>query len=101
MQAANWLAMPFQLALLVPFLRFGQWLSPGRAMLIDPRTFDFNQVAAQAAAAPLHALAQMGSLLGHALLGWLLTAMPALLLMTLLLTPVLHGVSRRMALSLE
>ena len=36
----------------------------------------------------------MSGLFGHALLAWLITAGPALLLMTFLLTPVMHRVSR-------
>jgi uncharacterized protein (DUF2062 family) len=95
-QAANWLAMPFQVVLLIPFLRLGQWLFPGQAMVLDR-----GRIVAQIAAAPWNALMQMGSLFGHALLAWLLTAAPALLLLTLLLTPVLHLVSKRVALQAD
>ena len=95
-QAANWLAMPFQVVLLIPFLRLGQWLFPGQAIVLDR-----SRIVAQVAAAPGHAVMQMGSLFGHAVLAWLLTATPALLLLTLLLTPVLHVVSRRVALQAE
>ena len=36
----------------------------------------------------------MSGLFEHALLAWLITAGPALLLMTVLLTPLMHRVSR-------
>ena len=36
-QAANWLAMPLQMVLLVPFLRLGQWLFRGQSVSFDPR----------------------------------------------------------------
>src|SRR5580698_10669544 len=31
-QAANWVAMPLQLVLLIPFLRLGQWLFHGHSV---------------------------------------------------------------------
>ena len=92
-QAANWLAMPFQMVLLIPFLKLGQWMFPGASFM----TLDRSKLTAQVVAAPWHTVGQMGGLFGHALLAWLLAAAPALLLMTLLLTPVLHLVSRRAA----
>jgi uncharacterized protein (DUF2062 family) len=88
-QAANWVAMPLQVVLLIPFLRLGQWLFRGQSIAFNPKV-----LAAQIEAAPWHVLVQMSGLFGHALLAWLLTAGPALLLMTLLLTPVMHRVSR-------
>lgn len=99
-QAANWLAMPFQAVLLIPYLRLGQWLVPGNShemgsglrIALDPRP-----MIAQAMAAPMHAVEQAGSLFGRALLAWSLTAIPALLVLTLLLTPVLHRLRQRTA----
>jgi uncharacterized protein (DUF2062 family) len=88
-QAANWIAMPLQVVLLIPFLRLGQWLFRGQSIAFNPKV-----LAAQIEATPWHVLVQMSGLFGHALLAWLLTAGPALLLMTLLLTPVMHRVSR-------
>jgi uncharacterized protein (DUF2062 family) len=91
-QAANWAAMPFQLGLLIPFLRFGQWLFPGHAIILDRRL-----IVSEITAAPWQAFLQMGGLFAHALLAWLITAGPALLLLTVLLTPLLHRFSRRPA----
>jgi uncharacterized protein (DUF2062 family) len=92
-QAANWLAMPLQVVLLIPFLRFGQWLFPGHAI-----SFSRNDMLSQIEAAPWNALSQMSGLFGHALLAWLIIAGPTLLLMTLLLTPLMHRVSKLAAL---
>lgn len=88
-QAANWLAMPVQLILLIPFLRLGQWLFAGNAV-----AFERGQVLARVEAAPWQSLWQMGAMFGHATMAWMIMAGPALLLMTLLLTPVMHRVAR-------
>ena len=88
-QAANWMAMPFQVVLLIPFLRLGQWLFRGQSMSFNP-----GQLSAQIYAAPWHVAMQMSGLFGRGLLAWLVTAGPALLVMTLLLTPLMHRVSR-------
>lgn len=88
-QAANWVAMPVQVALLIPFLRLGQWLFPGQRA-----SFNAAQLLSQIESAPWRALLQMNALFGHALLAWLLTAGPALVLMTILLTPLMHRVAR-------
>lgn len=98
-QMANWIAMPFQAVLLVPFLRFGQWLVPGSGTRVDNGRLIFapGPMIAHAMAAPLHAIEQLSALFGRAMLAWGITALPALLLLTLLLTPVLHAVLRRVA----
>ncbi len=88
-QAANWLAMPFQVVLLVPFLRLGQWLFRGQTISFNP-----SQLSTQIVAAPWHVALQMSGLFGRGLLAWLITAAPALFLMTLLLTPLMRHVSR-------
>jgi len=84
-QAANYVAMPFQVALIYPFVRLGGWLfsaAPSQnlnaSMLLH--------------SSPLALAAQMGNLAGHALMAWLLIAVPSVLLLTLTLTPVLRRV---------
>lgn len=86
MQVANYAAMPFQLALIFPFVRLGGWIysanTPG---------------AAPAPGAWLHLSAanlavQSGVLVGHALTGWLLIAAPAVLLLSAPLTLVLQRI---------
>jgi uncharacterized protein (DUF2062 family) len=88
-QAANWAAMPVQAVLLIPFLRLGQWLFRGQPVAFNP-----VQIISQIESAPVHALAEMSGLFARALLAWGLTAGPALLLMTVLLTPLMHRVSK-------
>jgi uncharacterized protein (DUF2062 family) len=82
-QAANYAAMPLQLLLIVPFVRMGGWL------------FDAAPVGAARATALLHlppaaVLSQLTGLFGHALLAWLLMAVPAVILLTLALTFLLR-----------
>lgn len=91
-QAANWLAMPLQMVLLIPFLRLGQWLFPASSM-----AFSKAEILSRVQAAPWQALVQMGGLFGHALLAWLLTAAPILLVMTMLLTPLMHRLEKLIA----
>lgn len=82
-QAANYAAMPFQLALIVPFVRLG-----GRLFSSGP----------QAAAAPgswlhlsaMNLVAQSGALVGHTLAAWLLIAVPTVLILFAPLTLVLR-----------
>jgi uncharacterized protein (DUF2062 family) len=95
-QAANWVAMPLQMLLLIPFLRLGQWLFSAQSIAFTPKV-----LAAQIEAAPLHVLVQMSGMFGHALLAWLIMAGPALLVLTLLLTPLMHRVSRLAAVAGE
>jgi uncharacterized protein (DUF2062 family) len=90
-QAANWLAMPLQVILLFPFLKLGQLLFPGTAFAVTRA-----ELMARIEASPWHSAVDMAGLFGHALLAWLLTAAPALLVMTLLLTPLMNLVSRRL-----
>jgi uncharacterized protein (DUF2062 family) len=84
-QAANYVAMPFQVALILPFMRLGGWLfSPVNSKPLN--------VGALLHASPLAVATQMSTLAGHALAAWLLIAIPGVLLMTILLTPVLRRV---------
>jgi uncharacterized protein (DUF2062 family) len=84
-QAANYAVMPLQLALIVPFARLGGWL-----VASGP-----NQAAKAAGllhASPVHLLSQLSALAGQALLAWLLIAVPAVALMTFMLTALLRRV---------
>jgi uncharacterized protein (DUF2062 family) len=84
-QAANYAAMPLQLALIVPFMRLGRWLisaGPTRFTLphslVQLRVVDFAT--------------HVGSLAGQALLAWLLVAIPMVALMTASLTLMLRRI---------
>ena len=88
-QAANWVAMPLQAILLIPFLRLGQWMFSGH-----PVSFSRSDLLARMTAAPWHAMLEMSGVFGHALLAWGIAAGPALVLMTVLLTPLMHKMAK-------
>jgi uncharacterized protein (DUF2062 family) len=83
-QAANYLAMPLQLILILPLARMGGWMfSPGKQYRL--------------ATMPMHVsltgiLRASGNVASHALAAWLVIAGPMVLLLTLALTPVLQRV---------
>jgi uncharacterized protein (DUF2062 family) len=93
-QAANYVAMPLQLALIVPFVRMGRWLVPSHTgpahtgPAFDPRALLHLPVLHLAA----HFASSMGSMAVQALLAWLLVAVPAVALMTLALTMMLRRI---------
>ena len=84
-QAANYAAMPLQLALIVPFMRLGGWLisaQPAR-LLVSRSVVHFPS---------LEIATRLGSLAGQAMLAWLLVAIPAVALMTTTLTLMLRRI---------
>jgi len=89
-QAANYAAMPFQLALILPLSRFGGWMLGHRAGM--PSALGH---------ASLQAIWASGSIASHALAAWLVIAGPLVLLLTLALTPVLERVPALAAQSAE
>lgn len=82
-QVANYAAMPLQLLLIVPFVRLGGWL-------FDAGPIHAAQVAALLHTSPVYLLSQLAGLFGHALLAWLLIAVPFVVLLTLMLTVLLR-----------
>ena len=84
-QAANWAAMPLQLVLLVPFVRLGGHLfGLGSGHTI--------QAGALLHSSPLSLITLLGGLAGEAVLAWLLIAIPAVILLTAMLTLLLRRV---------
>jgi len=82
-QAANYVVMPLQVLLIVPFVRLGGWLfGTGRPA----------GVSALLHSSPAAMASQMGWLTGEAMLAWLLFAIPAVALMTAMLTVLLRRV---------
>ena len=84
-QAANWAAAPLQLVLIVPFVRLGG------------RIFAFGshravEIGSLLHTSPLALISQLGGMAGQALLAWLLIAVPAVVLMTVMLTTLLRRV---------
>jgi uncharacterized protein (DUF2062 family) len=84
-QAANYAAMPLQLLLVVPFVRLGGWL-------FDVGPIRAAQTAALLHTPPIQVISQLAGLFGHAMLAWLLIAVPAVLIMTFMLTVLLRRV---------
>jgi uncharacterized protein (DUF2062 family) len=84
-QAANYAAMPLQLALIVPFVRFGGWiLSVHPARLLAPHALEHFSA--------LNLATRLSGLAGEALLAWLVAAIPAVLLMTAALNLMLRRI---------
>lgn len=79
-QAANYAAMPLQVALIFPFVRLGGWMFASTA----------HPALSAAGASPLKLVWASSSLAGQALAAWLVTAVPMVLLMTLILTVLLR-----------
>lgn len=75
-QVANYVAMPLQLALIVPFVRMGGRILSAQSMqFLIPRALEHFST--------LNLATHMGAMAGQALLAWLIAAVPAVLLMTL------------------
>ena len=86
-QAANYIVMPLQLLLIVPFMRLGGWLT----------AFSANNQPARSVplllhASPLALMTQMSSLAGQALLAWVVIAVPAVLVLTFTLPVLLRRI---------
>ncbi len=84
-QAANYAAMPLQVALIFPFVRLGGWLfSSGAHPGMNAGLLTHGS--------PMKLLWASGNLAGEALAAWLITAVPMVLLLTLVLTALLRRV---------
>lgn len=96
-QAANYAAMPVQVALIAPLVKLGGWLMPA---LTRPR-IDLSALMHSPLTAAWHMpgplLVQLGVMAGQALVAWLLIAAPLAVLLTLMLTGVLRRVAVRSA----
>ena len=89
-QAANYLAMPFQVGLIVPLVKLGDRLFPWGAR----QGLDLSAIAHAPPQALLHSpqlAVKIGGMAGQALFAWLLLAVPVVVL----LTPALTAVFRR------
>lgn len=84
-QAANYVAMPLQLLLIVPFMRLGKWLFA--LSTLDDRFSAWLRHTLIAGPA-----VKAGGLAGEALLGWMLVAIPSVMLMWLTFTLMLRRI---------
>jgi uncharacterized protein (DUF2062 family) len=83
-QAANYLAMPLQLTLMIPFVRLGGWMfSSGEQQSLERALLHGS---------PMQMLFASGSAASQALAGWLVIAGPMVLVMTVALTAVFQRV---------
>jgi hypothetical protein len=79
-QAANYAAMPLQFALIVPFVRLGGWITSSP---VSAKPMSFLVPGAFAHLSAVNLASRMSGIAGHALLAWLVAAIPAVILMTL------------------
>ena len=84
-QAANYAAMPLQVALIFPFVRLGGW------MFASSKTPPLSTALLHGS--PTKLIFASGSLAGQALAAWMVTAIPSVLLMTFVLTILLRRVN--------
>jgi Uncharacterized protein conserved in bacteria (DUF2062) len=91
-QAANYAAMPFQIALIVPLARLGGSIVP----FAQRRAVDLQMLTHSPLELMRHSsiqlMGQVGLIAGQALLAWLLIAIPVALFLTVALTTVLQRV---------
>lgn len=88
-QMANYVVMPLQLALIVPFVRLGRRIVPPHGgPAFDPRALLHLPDLSLAT----HLATSIGGLAAQALLAWLLVAIPAVALMTFALTHMLRRI---------
>ncbi|HKF48216.1 MAG TPA: DUF2062 domain-containing protein [Terracidiphilus sp.] len=91
-QAANYAAMPFQLALVAPFVKLGARLTP---MIARP-ALDLGLLAHSPIAVLIHSPSQVlvpiAIMAAQALLAWILLAIPVVVLLTAMLVRVLRRV---------
>ncbi len=90
-QAANYLAMPFQAALIVPLLRMGARMFPMAARPSPDLSGLLHSPSQLFVHTPQLAL-QFGGMAGQALFAWLLLAVPVVVLLTPTLTVLLRRV---------
>ena len=96
-QAANWVAMPLQVLLFLPFLRLGRWLL-GQQRLAQAAGERLPWTDHAARLLPVtHLLPQIGWLLAHLFVAWLVVALPV----AILLHATLRRIFFRMASSLH
>jgi uncharacterized protein (DUF2062 family) len=90
-QAANYIAMPFQAALIVPLLRLGAKLVPTATRQTPDLSALLHSPSLWFSHSPQLAL-QVGGMAGQAMFAWLLLAVPVVVLLTPTLTALLRRV---------
>jgi uncharacterized protein (DUF2062 family) len=91
LQAANYLAYPLQLGLLLPFLRLGE-----RLFHAAPLPLSVPALVAGLRSDAVHTMATCWTALWHACVAWVLVAPAGAALLALLLRPVFRRVARQL-----
>jgi len=89
-QLANYLAYPLQLALLIPFIRWGE-----RLFGVQPMPLSLPAILHALKAEPFGTIALFWSRIWHACVVWALVALPAMVLLALTLRPIFAAAARR------
>jgi uncharacterized protein (DUF2062 family) len=84
-QAANYAAMPVQVALIFPFVRLGAWMFASGTQPAPSARMMLHE-------SPMKLIWASGSMAGQALAAWLVIAVPMVVMMTLVLTALLRRV---------
>ena len=88
-QSVNYLVYPLQLALLVPFIRIGEWI-----FAAPPAGITLGAIVGLIRADAWNAIATLWTATMHALVAWLVLGSLASLVMYALLTPLLRRLSQ-------
>ncbi len=88
-QVVNYLVYPLQLALLVPFIRMGDWLFG-----VQPLPLSLSAILASLKADTLGTIVTFWTKIWHACVVWALLALPLMILLALALRPVFETVAR-------
>jgi uncharacterized protein (DUF2062 family) len=91
LQLANWFTYPFQIAMIVPLVRLGEWLAGA-----PPVSFSVAEVVASTAADPVGTLGRFGLTGLHGILGWMAVVPVVVLVLYRALLPALRGVQVRL-----
>lgn len=90
MQLVNYLAYPLQLALLVPFIRLGEWL-----FRAEPMPLSLQLILTALKADALGTIAVFWTRIWHACVVWAVVVLPLMVLVALVLQPVFEAAVRR------
>jgi uncharacterized protein (DUF2062 family) len=90
MQLVNYLAYPLQLVLFIPFIRLGE-----RLFRVQPMPLSLPGILQALKADPYSTIVLFWSRIWHACVVWSLLALPAMVLLAILLRPVFEAAAHR------
>ena len=89
-QVTNWLIYPLQILLIIPFLRAGNWL-----FMREQVPLSIQEITNAFSADFFAALSELGWLAARAIVAWSLLALPMVVLLTMIFTPVMRQLNDR------